>query len=191
MPTTKEQELALFQPYATAQNFLTAQQMDWLITQAAPRLAEGKLSFGSTDANLRRSQVVFLGQEQKYAWLYERLWAAVQACNPQCFDVDVASVEPSVQVARYDGAESGFYDWHFDFGPAKPLRKLSISVQLSNSEDYDGGDLEMLYGNVPTKLDRTRGAFIIFPSFMLHRVTPVTRGTRWSLVAWILGKRWR
>jgi PKHD-type hydroxylase len=191
MATTKEQELALFQPYATAQNFLTAQQMDWLITQAAPRLAEGKLSFGNTDANLRRSQVVFIGQEQKYAWLYERLWAAVQACNPQCFDVDVASIEPSVQVARYDSADSGFYDWHFDFGPAKPLRKLSISIQLSSSDDYDGGDLEMLYGNVPTKLDRTRGAFIIFPSFMLHRVTPVTRGTRWSLVAWILGKRWR
>ena len=191
MATTKEQALALFQPYATAQDFLTAQQMDWLITQAAPRLAEGKLSFGNADANLRRSQVVFLGQEQKYAWLYERLWAAVQACNPQCFDVDVASIEPSVQVARYDSADSGFYDWHFDFGPAKPLRKLSISIQLSSSDDYDGGDLEMLYGNAPTKLDRTRGAFIIFPSFMLHRVTPVTRGTRWSLVAWILGKRWR
>jgi PKHD-type hydroxylase len=44
---------------------------------------------------------------------------------------------------------------------------------------------------VPQRLDRSRGAFIIFPSFMLHRVTPVTRGVRWSLVAWIHGKRWR
>ena len=191
MATTKERELSLFQPYATAQDFLTAQQMDWLITEHAPLLTEGTLSRGYTDSNLRRSRVVFLGQEQKYAWLYQRLWAAVEACNPQCFDVDVASVETNVQVARYDSTDSGFYDWHFDFGPAKPLRKLSISIQLSSSEDYDGGDLELLYGNVPTKLDRTRGAFIIFPSFMLHRVTPVTRGTRWSLVAWILGKRWR
>jgi PKHD-type hydroxylase len=191
MATTKEQELALFQPYATAQNFLSAQEMDRLITQHAPLLTEGKLSFGNADASLRRSRVVFLGQEEKYAWLYQRLWAAVQVCNPQCFDVDVASVETNVQIARYDGAESGFYDWHFDFGPSKPLRKLSISIQLSDSADYDGGDLELLYGNVPKQLDRTRGAFIIFPSFMLHRVTPVTRGTRWSLVAWILGKRWR
>jgi len=191
MATTNERELGLFQPYATAQDFLTAQQIDWLITEAAPRLTEGTLSSGTTDANLRRSRVVGLGQEQKYAWVYQRLWAAVQVCNPQCFDVDVAGVEANVQVARYDAAESGFYDWHFDFGPAKPSRKLSISVQLSSAEDYDGGDLELMYGNVPTKLDRTRGAFIIFPSFMLHRVTPVTRGTRWSLVAWILGKRWR
>jgi PKHD-type hydroxylase len=191
MATMKEQELQLFQPYATAQDFLSAQQMDSLIAEHAPLLTKGTLSSGNTDASLRRSRVAFLGLDQRYSWLYQRLWAAVQVCNPQCFDVDVASVEPNVQVARYDSAESGFYDWHFDFGPAKPLRKLSISIQLSNSEDYDGGDLELLYGNVPKQLDRTRGAFIIFPSFMLHRVTPVTRGTRWSLVAWILGKRWR
>ena len=191
MATMKEQELALFQPDATAQGFLSAQEMDWLIAEHAPALSEGKLSFGNTDANLRRSRIAFLGQEQKYSWLYQRLWAAVQVCNPQCFDVDVAGIENNVQIARYDSAESGFYDWHFDFGPAKPERKLSISIQLSDSADYDGGDLELLYGNVPKQLDRTRGAFIIFPSFMLHRVTPVTRGTRWSLVAWIYGKRWR
>ena len=186
-----EKELSLFQPYATAQNFLSAEEMDRLIAEHAPLLSEGKLSFGNTDANLRRSRISFLAHEQKNSWLYQRLWAAVQVCNPQCFDVDVVGVEPNVQVARYDSAESGFYDWHYDFGPAKPTRKLSISIQLSASEDYDGGDLELLYGNSPTQLDRTRGAFIIFPSFMLHRVTPVTRGTRWSLVAWILGKRWR
>ena len=186
-----EKELAIFQPYATAQDFLTAQQMDWLITDQAARLTEGKLNVGSTDAKLRRSQVAFLRREQKYEWLYQRLWAAVQACNPQYFDVDVAEVEPNVQVARYDSSDQGFYDWHLDFGPGHSLRKLSISVQLSSSEDYDGGDLELLYSNSPTTLDRTRGAFIIFPSFMLHRVTPVTRGTRWSLVAWIRGKRWR
>ena len=46
-------------------------------------------------------------------------------------------------------------------------------------------------GQEPQNVDRSRGAFIAFPSFMLHRVTPVTRGTRWSLVAWILGTRWR
>jgi len=188
---TKERELALFQPYATAQDFLSAQEMDRLIAEHAPRVAEAKLSYGNTDANLRRSRVVFLNHEQQHSWLYQRLWAAVQVCNPQCFDVDVAGIENNVQLACYESSEQGFYDWHFDFGPAKPERKLSISIQLSNSADYEGGDLELLYGNVPKKLDRTRGAFIIFPSFMLHRVTPVTRGTRWSLVAWIHGKRWR
>lgn len=54
------------------------------------------------------------------------------------FRFDVAGVEANVQLARYDAADSGFYDWHYDFGPAKPLRKLSISIQLSASADYDG-----------------------------------------------------
>ena len=51
--------------------------------------------------------------------------------------------------------------------------------------------MELLFANQPERLEKTRGTFIAFPSFVLHRVTPVTRGTRWSLVAWILGARWR
>ena len=185
------QELALFQPSATAPDFLTAQQMDWLIAENAPLIKEAQLSYGGRDSALRRSQIVFLNPEQKYAWLYNRLWAAVDQCNRQFFDVELSGVEPNVQVGRYDSTDSGFYDWHTDLGVSSPTRKLSISVQLSSSEDYDGGDLELMYAHAPTRLDRKRGSIIIFPSFMLHRVTPVTRGTRWSLVAWVLGKRWR
>ncbi|HXS81027.1 MAG TPA: 2OG-Fe(II) oxygenase, partial [Gammaproteobacteria bacterium] len=92
---------------------------------------------------------------------------------------------------RYDSSDRGFYDWHTDFAGIRPLRKLSISIQLSRAEDYEGGELELLYGNQPQKLDKTRGTLIAFPSFMLHRVMPVTRGTRWSLVAWVVGARWR
>jgi PKHD-type hydroxylase len=191
MAAATERELPLFQPCATAQDFLTAPEMDRLIAEHAALVTAGQVSYGNTNAALRRSRVAFLGAEQKHAWLYQRLWAAVEQCNRQFFDVDVVGVEPNVQIARYDATESGFYDWHFDFGPSRPLRKLSISIQLSSSADYDGGDLELLYGPVPQRLDRSRGAFIIFPSFMLHRVTPVTRGVRWSLVAWIHGKRWR
>ena len=94
-------------------------------------------------------------------------------------------------MARYDSSDQGFYDWHTDFAGYRPLRKLSVSIQLSRSDDYEGGDLELQHLPRPTKLDRSRGSFIVFPSFTLHRVAPVTRGTRWSLVAWILGKRWR
>jgi PKHD-type hydroxylase len=191
MATEKEQALPLFQPFATAQNFLTEQEMDRLIADHTPLLSEGKLGFGNTNATIRRSRVVFLGQEEKHGWLYERLWAAAQECNRLFFCVDVGGVEANVQLARYDSTERGFYDWHTDFAGVQPLRKLSVSIQLSNPEDYEGGDLELLYGTAPQKLERSRGAFIIFPSFMLHRVTPVTRGTRWSLVAWILGTRWR
>lgn len=191
MANEPNKELPPFQPFATAAGFLSDSEIDRLIEEHVPLLAEGRLGFGGTNATVRRSQVVFLGMEGKYRWLYERLWAAAQECNRLFFCVDIAGVEANVQLARYDSGNRGFYDWHTDFAGIRPLRKISISIQLSRPDDYDGGDLELLYGTTPQPLARTRGTLIAFPSFMLHRVTPVTRGARWSLVAWILGNRWR
>jgi PKHD-type hydroxylase len=191
MATELKDSLPEFQPFATAAGFLADADMDRLIAEHSPLLAEGKLAAGNTNAQIRRSQVVMLGLERKYDWLYDRIWSAAQECNRLFFCVDIAGVEANIQLARYDSSVHGFYDWHTDFAGIRPRRKISISIQLSRAEDYDGGDLELMYGSAPQRLDRTRGAFIAFPSFMLHRVTPVTRGARWSLVAWILGTRWR
>jgi predicted 2-oxoglutarate/Fe(II)-dependent dioxygenase YbiX len=191
MATEQQRELPPFQPYATAAGFLTDAEIDRLVADHVSSLAEGKLGPGNTNAQIRRSQVVMLGADEKYAWLYDRLWAAARECNRLFFCVDIAGVETNVQLGRYDSSDRGFYNWHTDFAGIRPLRKLSISIQLSRPEDYDGGDLELMYGTEPQKLDKARGTFIVFPSFLLHRVTPVTRGTRWSLVAWILGTRWR
>ena len=184
-------ELPPFQPFATATAFLTDAEMDRLVGEHASLVSEGKLAPGNTNAQIRRSQIVMLGDEPRYDWLYEKIWSAAQECNRLFFCVDIAGVEANIQLGRYDSTDRGFYDWHTDFAGIRPLRKLSISIQLSRPEDYDGGDLELLYGTEPQKLDRARGTFIVFPSFMLHRVTAVTRGTRWSLVAWIAGARWR
>jgi PKHD-type hydroxylase len=191
MAQAHEQTLPFFQPFATAQGFLSDQDMDRLIAEHRPWLAEGRLGPGNTNPDIRRSQIVMLGAEPKYDWLYDRIWAAAQECNRQFFCVDLAGVEANIQLGRYDCADRGFYNWHTDFAGLRPLRKISVSIQLSRAEDYEGGDLELMYGEQPAKMDRRRGAFIAFPSFLLHRVTPVTRGTRWSLVAWILGPRWR
>jgi PKHD-type hydroxylase len=138
-----------FETMVAASNFMSAAEMDRLIEEHAPLLAEAKLGAGATDAGVRRSQVVFLGMEPRYRWLYERLWIAAQDCNRSFFGVDISSVEANVQLARYDSSDQGFYDWHTDFADFRPLRKLSFSVQLSQSEDYDGGDLELFVRNRP------------------------------------------
>jgi predicted 2-oxoglutarate/Fe(II)-dependent dioxygenase YbiX len=190
MPAEQE-KLPPFETRAIASGFMTDAEMDRLIAEHASLVAEGQLGDGGADARVRRSKVAFLGTEPKYRWLYDRVWAAAQECNRLFFNVDISSVEGNIQLARYDSTDQGFYDWHTDFAGFRPLRKISVSIQLSRPEDYDGGDLELLFGNQPEPMDRTRGAFIAFPSFVLHRVTPVTRGERWSLVAWVLGNRWR
>ncbi|HLF11666.1 MAG TPA: 2OG-Fe(II) oxygenase, partial [Gammaproteobacteria bacterium] len=137
--------------------------MDQLIADHVPLLAEAKLGAGDANPGVRRSQVVFLGMEEKYQWLYERVRVAAQECNRLFFGVDISAVEGNIQLARYDSSDQGFYNWHTDFAGYRPLRKISVSIQLSRPEDYDGGDLELLFSNEPQKLDKARGTFIAFP----------------------------
>ena len=85
----------------------------------------------------------------------------------------------------------GHYDWHIDTGNSFSNRKLSFSIQLSDSNDYEGGDLEFL-NSVTKKEDlRKKGCIIIFPSFLAHKITPVTKGVRLSLVGWIHGETYK
>lgn len=88
----------------------------------------------------------------------------------------------------------GHYTWHHDIDwrlhPCQ--RKLSISIQLTDSTEYEGGDLE--FRDVATndaQLMREKGTVIVFPSYLIHRVTPVTKGERKALVSWIEGPSWR
>lgn len=181
-----------FRTVATSVGFLSDPEIDRLVADHAPLLSPGgTLGAGHADPEVRRSHIVFLKNEPKYQWLYERIWQAAQECNERFFAVDIHGIESNVQLARYDSSDRGFYNWHMDFGRDVSHRKISISIQLSHPGDYEGGDLELLFDREPHRLERARGAFIAFPSFVMHRVTPVTRGTRWSLVAWIAGKRWR
>ena len=79
-----------------------------------------------------------------------------------------------------------------DIGP-HPInhRKVSVTIQLSNPEDYDGGELELWTGAGIQKVEKHKGCAILFPSYMLHRITPVTKGVRKSLVLWVGGSTFR
>jgi len=117
------------------------------------------------------------------------------------FEVDGLRADDPLLVMRY--AVGDHFTWHVDNGLADaPMgsRKLSFTFQLSDGEDYDGGDLELATyaqaylgegsGAARAAL-RERGTLIVFPAFMLHRVTPVTRGTRYALVGWVHGPAFR
>jgi predicted 2-oxoglutarate/Fe(II)-dependent dioxygenase YbiX len=188
---SNEQQLPPFKVAAVANGIFSEAELDQLIADHASLVKEGTLADGGDNPTVRRSQVVMLGNTAKYQWLYRRFWNAAQNANRNHFCVDITGIEGNIQLARYDSSDQGFYGWHTDFAGLAPLRKISFSVQMSHPDDYEGGDLELLCDDPPVKLDRTRGAVIAFPSFTVHRVTPVTRGTRWSLVAWITGPRWR
>jgi PKHD-type hydroxylase len=70
-------------------------------------------------------------------------------------------------------------------------RKLSFSLILSDSSEYEGGDFEILHGSFPDKLEQKRGRILAFPSYIVHRVTPIISGSRRSIVFWALGPKFK
>jgi len=128
----------------------------------------------------------------RFAWVYDRMYAMVRQQNalqwrfPIPGDWRSPRVEP-LQFTVYDADARGHYDWHVDIGATPPnsWRRLSTTAQLSSPSAYAGGDLEVRLASQGQGMDRTRGATLIFPAFVPHRVAPVTRGRRCSLVMWV------
>jgi PKHD-type hydroxylase len=137
----------------------------------------------------RRSDVHFL-LPAEHPWISEKIVKAANSVNRKyCFDMTMLG---ELQLAFYDEKDQGFYDWHMDIGPgAFFFRKMSISLVLNSPDDYEGGDIDFNTGGTIQRGIRTNDRMITFPSFLLHRVTPVTRGRRYVLIAWMHGGDWR
>ena len=125
--------------------------------------------------------------------IVDRLMQFVQSSNRTNFGVDIMGPY-ELQYTEYHGRAQGKYDWHQDvwLESSRPFdRKLSVVVQLSDPEQYEGGAFEFFGLQQPGVNFAPRGSMLIFPSFLQHRVLPVTKGVRRSLVSWIEGPRWR
>tara|TARA_R100001594_G_scaffold129078_2_gene167595 strand:- start:4889 stop:5512 length:624 start_codon:yes stop_codon:yes gene_type:complete len=148
----------------------------------------------------RDASVVWLTDK----WIYKTILPFVRNANKEAqwgFDIDLLE---SIQFTKYKPNQ--FYDWHCDSWP-KPynlpnnpsrngkIRKLSVICSLSDPSEYEGGTLEFDLRNdqkehktIECKEIITKGSVVVFPSFVWHRVKPVTKGTRYSLVLWSLGQ---
>ncbi|WP_339949146.1 2OG-Fe(II) oxygenase [uncultured Albimonas sp.] len=156
-------------------------------------LAEARLVGGRRQSEIRRARIAWIEDLPETDWISSRLARAFAEANRAAFDFAVESFEERAQVALYDGSEQGGFDWHSDVGegPLARRRKLTVVVQLSAPDDYEGGELELNGDGRPRVADRAQGAAVAFPAFALHRVAPVTRGRRWSLTLWAHGPTFR
>jgi PKHD-type hydroxylase len=163
-----------------------------IATNAAPS-REALLIGQNRDHNLRRSDLVWLDEVEGMGWVMDQLIDVVRKSNRDRFDFDLQEFAESPQVATYEATEGGHFKWHSDIGdgPVARKRKLTLVAQLSKPGTYDGGDLEVMPGAHIVGANRAQGCVAIFPSFHLHQVTPVTRGTRHSLTVWAHGPAFR
>ena len=140
---------------------------------------------------IRVSKTSWIGLNDDTEWIYERLGKILRCMNGMYWRYDIHGFHEHLQYTVYDGTGT-HYDWHVDNNMLTdlPPRKLSMSVQLSDPDDYDGGGLEISDGNI-VEASYKRGDVIVFPSYRVHRVTPVTEGIRRSLVVWANGPAFR
>ena len=132
-------------------------------------------------------------------WIGGFLWHYIRMANKDNFLYDISHIENDmIQYTQYNKGD--FYKWHTDMDicdanePDQLVRKLSFTVQLTNEDEYTGGNLEFADFDDSTyrfKVPKSRGTVIVFDSRTPHRVTPVESGIRKSLVGWVVGKRWR
>lgn len=166
-----------------------------LIISAISRVAadEALLVGRNKDHNLRKSELVWTDSVVGMEWVMERLIELVRRSNRDQFDFDLREFSESPQVAIYKASNSGHFSWHSDIGggPASGKRKLTLVLQLSGADTYEGGDLEVMPGAQILTANRAQGCVSVFPSFTLHQVTPVKSGIRYSLTVWAHGPAFR
>jgi len=152
-------------------------------------IIDGNVS-GSVNKSYRNSEITWLPYNDDTKWLYEKCKDLLITANNNMWNFHITSIKESLQFTEYRPSltddNHGMYDWHMDVGSNEAsTRKLSMTIQLS--DEYEGGDLEfMLHRNI-VKAPKTKGTVIFFPSYLMHRVTKVTSGTRNSLVTWFHG----
>lgn len=152
-------------------------------------------TLGEQSDSIRISRVRWLQQDNQWEWLYKRLQVMILEANDALWQFELVSMPEQIQFTEYHANEKGHYNWHQDIGTGvASCRKVSVTVQLSSPEDYEGGDLQLTHGG-PHELAYTApkqaGSVTIFPSYMLHRVKPVTKGIRKSFVLWVGGTPFR
>ena len=156
-------------------------------------LRQAGLVRGGADQQLRRAEIVWTDDLPGCDWLMPQAMRLVAEANRDAFGFDLTDFGESAQIARYGAERAGHFGWHSDIGAGAwaSRRKLTIVIQLSPPEAYQGGTLEIWPDATPIPAPRARGLATIFASFQLHRVTPVTAGTRWSLTLWAHGPAFR
>ena len=128
--------------WAWNKDTFTPSELDAIINMGSATELERAVTFGGNDPNIRDSFVQFLFPNEVTEWVFARLAGVVSGMNEVFFGFDLTGMEQGLQFTRYS-APGEHYEWHIDRGMAAGTRKLSLSLQLSDPDDYEGGDLEI------------------------------------------------
>jgi len=176
----------------------TPEQCDLIIKEGKSfQPLRGLVGGGSNnklDLNVRLSTLSWIPYEHEPTrFMYSMLERDGKKANRNHFGFDEVCLNEQAQFTEYDGSTGSHYGWHMDSGITMknqpPVRKISAIVLLSDLKDFEGGNLEL--DAEGKKIDLKRGHCFFFASFLRHRLLPVTKGIRHSLVVWFGGSPFR
>ena len=154
-----------------------------LVSNAA-RVHNGE---GPPPEPIRKTKVSWITSTPETAWIYERMAFVAGELNARYYNFDLYGFCEDMQFTIYEETES-HYTWHMDMGDnSRAPRKMSMVLQLSDPSEYEGGELQVRTKAEPEIVNKQKGLIAMFPSYILHRVTPVTKGVRYTLVVWACG----
>ena len=185
--------------HAYWENFLTNEEINKIL--ARPEwLNIGNACIGGSGGNsqinkdIRTTDIGWLGLTPETAWIWEKLTNVIANANQQYFKFNLTGCYEPIQLGVYKAEDSGHYNWHTDASNTDNgvPRKLSMSILLSDPSEFEGGELQIKTHNDEVQtLNTVKGRAWFFSSYTLHRVTPVTKGIRRSLVLWVGGPEFK
>ncbi|MBV9549781.1 MAG: 2OG-Fe(II) oxygenase [Alphaproteobacteria bacterium] len=186
---------AYLAPLLVSENAFTPAELDVIVAHGEGLgLERSSIAYGDGhvgDNPMRICRQAWMPRDAASAWIYDRLERVARHLNAQVYHFELSGFSDLFQYSVYHGSEGGHFGWHIDQVRGAAHRKLSFSLQLSGPDEYQGGELVIHGGGQPATAPKTRGALVAFPSYTLHRVTPVTAGTRRALVFWTAGPPFR
>lgn len=186
-------------PYVYWEGFLTPEDIQFILDRPEWNAQDdSKVMSGdggqATDTSVRRSSVSWMGVDQENEHIWRKLADTVSRVNAQFFNYELTGFLEMAQLSTYSEEDKGCYDWHVDIATKDSLtpRKLSMTLLLSSPSDFEGGEFQIKSStNMAETVALAQGRAWFFPSYMLHRVAPVTKGVRKSLVLWVGGPDFR
>jgi PKHD-type hydroxylase len=151
-------------------------------------MLKSRVGGDNQDDGVRKSRNSWIDFTEETGWIFEKLGGIIRGANEARYKFQLTGFMEHLQYTVYDDSGS-HYKLHTDFGKNQMAqRKLSAVLLLSDTSEYEGGELEIYDAGV-TKYDR--GTLVVFPAFQVHGVRPVTAGVRKSLVSWVSGEPFR
>lgn len=182
-------------PWAWFDDVISSEEAEKIIAHCSNGETKPGVTLGPT-TDRRVCKLAFHAWTPETAWFFERLMDRLSDMNNRWFGFDLNGFE-NFQYTEYRAEEAGKYDWHMDMCmgnahlPAEMIEPRKLSMTLLLNDDFKGGEFQINQGceDEAQTVELKRGRMVGFPSWMIHRVLPVTEGVRRSIVVWVTGPK--